>query len=103
MFFEKEYLENWMKRIMERFDSLENRLNKQPEKERRKYKGELLLDNQDLCLMLNCSKRTLQRLRVSGMLPCKRIRQKIYYLESDVKKIVGEHLRKANNKNGKIL
>ena len=100
MFFEKEYLENWMKRIMERFDSLENRLNKQPEKERRKYKGEVLLDNQDLCLMLNCSKRTLQRFRVSGLLPCKRISQKTYYLESDVLKFIREHFKNPKGKSG---
>ena len=42
---------------------------KPPEKERRKYKGELLLDNQDLCFMLKMSKRTLQRYSSLGWLP----------------------------------
>ena len=98
MLFEKEYLENWMKRIMERFDHLEKSMTKPPEKERLKYKGELLLDNQDLCLMLNCSKRTLQRLRVSGLLPCKRIKQKTYYLESDVMNFIREHLQYKNGR-----
>lgn len=37
-------------------------------KHRNMLDGELLLDNQDLC-MLNVSKRTLQRYRATGELP----------------------------------
>ena len=91
MFFEKEYFENWFKRIMERFDRLEKSMVKPPEKERRKYKGELLLDNQDLCFMLNVSKRTLQRYRSLGWLPYKQLDQKIYYLEKDVEMFISEY------------
>jgi hypothetical protein len=98
MFIEKEYLEAWMKRIMERFDSLENRITKPTEKERPRINGELLFDNQDLCFMLNCSKRSLQRYRVSGLLPCKRISQKTYYLESDVSRFIQENLKKPKEK-----
>ena len=87
-----------MKRIMERFDRLENCLTKPPEKERQKINGELLFDNQDLCFMLNCSKRTLQRYRVAGLLPCKRIRQKTYYLESDVTRFIRENLQKPEER-----
>ena len=94
MFMEKEYLETWMKRIMERFDRLESRITKPAEKERPRINGELLLDNQDLCFMLNCSKRTLQRYRTSGLLPCKRISQKTYYLESDVLAFIQENIHK---------
>jgi len=94
MFMEKEYLETWMKRIMERFDRLESRITKPAEKERPRISGELLLDNQDLCFMLNCSKRTLQRYRTSGLLPCKRISQKTYYLESDVLAFIQENMHK---------
>ncbi|MEZ5104464.1 MAG: helix-turn-helix domain-containing protein [Draconibacterium sp.] len=49
---------------------------------------EILLDNQDLCLLLKVSKRTLQRFRSSGKLPYKRIGKKTYYLESDVHKFI---------------
>ena len=98
MFIEKEFLEMWMNRIMERLDTLESRISKTSEKKPFKINGESLLDNQDLCFMLNCSKRTLQRLRVSGLLPCRRIRQKTYYLESDVMKLIQEHLKKPNGK-----
>jgi len=79
-----------MKRIMERFDRLEKGMTKLSEKERRKYKGELLLDNQDLCIMLNVSKRTLQRYRSLGWLPYKQLDQKIYYLEADVERFINE-------------
>jgi hypothetical protein len=91
MFIEKEYLDKWFHKIMERFDSLERKIAKPPEKERRTYNGELLLDNQDLCMMLNVSKRSLQRYRSLGWLPFKRIDQKTYYLESEVEKFIREH------------
>ena len=94
MFIEREYFEGWMKLIMERFDRLEKSVAKPPEKERRKYKGELLLDNQDLCLMLNVSKRTLQRYRSLGWLPFKQLDQKIYYLETDVERFINEYFSK---------
>jgi DNA-binding transcriptional MerR regulator len=94
MFIEKEYLEAWMKRLLERFESLENRISQPQERERHRFNGELLLDNQDLCLMLNVSKRTLQRYRSLGRLPFKRIDQKTYYLESEVEKFIKEHFDK---------
>ena len=101
MFIEREYLEAWMKRIMERLDSLENCLAGPTEKEQHRINGELLFDNQDLCLMLKCSKRSLQRYRVSGLLPYRRINQKTYYLESDVMKFIRENLKKSKMENPK--
>ena len=93
MWIDKDSFEEWMRRIMERLEKIENIMDK-PDKKNYTIDGVKLLDNQDLCFMLNCSKRTLQRLRVSGLLPCKRIRQKTYYLETDVKKFISEHLNK---------
>ena len=93
MFIEEKYLESWMKRIMERFDSLEKKISKAPEKERHTFNGELLLDNQDLCMILNVSKRSLQRYRSLGWLPFKRIDQKTYYMESDVDEFLKKHLK----------
>jgi DNA-binding transcriptional MerR regulator len=98
MYLDSNSFEEWMRRIMERFDRLERKVEK-PEKPAYTLDGEKLFDNQDLCFMLNCSKRTLQRYRVSGLLPCKRIRQKTYYLESDVKNFIRDHLKKANDSN----
>ena len=96
MFIEKEYVESCMRRIMERFDRLENRISKPPEKERRRLNGELLLDNQDLCIMLNISKRTLQRYRSVGWLKFERIDQKTFYLESEVEKFIKERFEKKH-------
>jgi hypothetical protein len=100
MFIEKEYLESWMKRIMERFDSLENRFQKPPERERQTLDGELLLDNQDLCIMLNVSKRSLQRYRSLGWLPFKQIDQKMYYLQTDVERFIKQHFEKRHKRDG---
>jgi hypothetical protein len=92
MWIEKDSFDAWMERIMDRFDMLENRINKK-EKPRHRLDGELLLDNQDVCMMLNISKRTLQRYRSLKKLPYKQIDQKTYYMESDVHKFIREHLR----------
>ena len=50
--------------------------------------GERLLDNYDLCRMLNISKRTLQRYRTSGELPYEMIYHKTFYRESDVLRFI---------------
>ena len=49
-----------------------------------------LLDNQDLCLLFQISPRSLQRYRSLGVLPYKRLGQKTYYTEEDVKQFIGE-------------
>ncbi len=58
---------------------------------------EVLLDNQDLCLLLKVSKRTLQRFRSSGKLPYKRIGKKTYYIESDVHKFIQQGFGPTND------
>jgi hypothetical protein len=84
-----------MKRIWDKLENLESKINGK-EKVRHKIDGETLLDNQDLCFMLSVSKRSLQRFRTSGVLPYKRINQKVYYLESDVLQFIREHLKQGN-------
>jgi len=54
--------------------------------------GGRLYDNQDLCMMLQVSKRSLQRYRSIGILPYMMLRQKTYYKESDVERFLSEHL-----------
>ena len=46
------------------------------------------LDNQDVCLLLNISPRTLQTLRDNGTLAYSQISHKTYYKPGDVKKIL---------------
>ena len=46
------------------------------------------LDGQDVCLILNISKRTLQAYRTNGALPFTRIENKMFYRSADVEKVI---------------
>lgn len=100
MYIDKEHFDAWMERIMYRFDKQDKKLDKMSER-RNMLDGELLLDNQDLCLLLNVSKRTLQRYRSSGELPFHSLYHKTYYKESDVHAFIRENFnkKKGNNSN----
>lgn len=50
-----------------------------------------LLDGQDVMLRLHISQRTLQTLRSNGTLPFTRIGRKIYYLRSDIERILKDN------------
>jgi hypothetical protein len=102
MFIEGRDFEAWMKRIMERFDRLESRMDKPDEQAQKAptVDGKRLYDNQDLCLLFNVCKRTLQRYRTLGWLNYKRIDQKAYYTESDVKKFIEERAGKKKRPSG---
>ena len=52
--------------------------------------GEKLLDNQDLCLLLKVSAKTLQRYRKKGILPYLTLDGRCYYRESDVHQLIRE-------------
>jgi hypothetical protein len=51
-------------------------------------------DNQDVCLILRISPRTLQTLRDNGTLPCTQINRKIYYKPQDVQNVIKSNLQK---------
>ena len=93
MYIDKENFEAWMERIMYRFDKQDKKLEKMSQ-QRNMLDGEILFDNQDLCQLLNVSKRTLQRYRSSGELPFHTLYQKTYYKESDVHKFIRENFNK---------
>jgi protein tyrosine phosphatase len=97
LYIDKNTFEAWMERILERVEMLNNKIEKL-NNTKNQLNGDTLLDNQDLCLLLKVSKRTLQRYRSSGILPYKRIQQKTYYLESDVHKFISQEFvyRKRN-------
>ena len=57
-------------------------------KERKDLRLKDWLDNQDVCLMLNISKRTLQSYRERGLIPYCRIEHKIFYKPEDVEKLL---------------
>lgn len=52
------------------------------------FKEERWLDNQEVCLMLNISKRTLQTYKDKGMLPYSKLNRKNYYKFSDVQALI---------------
>ena len=52
-----------------------------------------LFDNQDLCMLLQISKRTLQRYRSVGALPYKTLGKKTYYSEEDVLTFLSNHIK----------
>jgi DNA-binding transcriptional MerR regulator len=52
------------------------------------------LDNQDVCLILNISKRTLQTYRDNGTLPYSQVNHKIYYKPNDIEKVMCKLLAK---------
>ncbi len=78
-----------MERILERIEMLNKKLEK-INNTKNQIDGDTLLDNQDLCLLIKVSNRTLQRYRSSGILAYRHIRQKTYYLESDVHKFISQ-------------
>lgn len=91
--------EGWMRRIMERLDRQDELIaaltgkERKPEKEVKLLDGERLFDNQDLCLLLQVSKRSLQRYRSIGVLPYHMLRHKTYYKESEVLAFITEHIK----------
>lgn len=63
------------------------------------------LDNQDVCQILNISKRTLQTLRDNGTLAYSQISHKVYYKPEDVQRIIPvvEERRKLATQKGKEI
>ena len=86
--------EDWMQKLMERLDRQDELLlSLRPSgKAPNPMESIRMFDNQDLCMMLQVSKRSLQRYRSIGILPYLMLRQKTYYKESDVQKFLSEHI-----------
>ena len=73
--------EGWMRKILDRLDRQDELLLaiKAQERQPSLSEGIRLFDNQDLCLLLQISKRTLQRYRSEGALSYKTLGKKTYY------------------------
>ncbi|MGM8362257.1 helix-turn-helix domain-containing protein [Flavobacterium sp. ARAG 55.4] len=52
------------------------------------FKEEKWLDNQEVCLMMNITKRTLQTYKSKGLLPYSKLNRKNYYKRSDVQTLL---------------
>ena len=53
------------------------------------------LDNQEVCQLLNISKRTLQTYRDNGILPYSQIGHKMYYRPEDVERVLNQLKKQA--------
>lgn len=95
----KDWMQQWLERFMQRFDRLDSHLEKMAIKEKL-LEGERLLDNQDVCQLLNVSKRTLQRYRSSGELPYQMLYHKTFYRESDVEAFIKANFAKGEDADG---
>lgn len=93
----KDFIGDWFEQFMIRFDRLDEFMEIMSRRHN-VVNGERLLDNSDLCKLLNVSKRTLQRYRSIGAIPYQSIYHKTYYKESDVEKFIRDHFSKNNNK-----
>jgi len=56
-------------------------------------KNEQWLSNNDVCVLLKISKRTLQHYRDTGMLPFSQIGYKCYYRTSDVEQFINQQIK----------
>lgn len=66
------------------------------------FKEEKWLDNQEVCLMMNITKRTLQTYKDKGLLPYSRLNRKNYYKRSDVQALLEAGQPYNTNDNGSI-
>ena len=84
-------------RLMDRFDALEKKIDRLT-KQKNCLNGDELLDNQDLCLLLKTSKRSLQRYRDKRVLPFHMIEGKVCYKSSDIHEFIRNSYKPATRK-----
>ena len=87
--------EGWMQKLMERLDRQDELLLSMKAEGQQPTLSESvrLFDNQDLCMLLQISKRTLQRYRSIGALPYKTLGKKTDYSEEDVLTFLSNHVK----------
>ena len=74
--------------MMARFDSFTQKIEALCGRHHKDKNLKEWLDNQDVCLILNISPRTLQTLRDTGKLAYTQIDRKMYYKPEDVEKVI---------------
>ena len=87
------FLEELRKLMLSRFDEIDKKLDRL-NKVKDVMDGDQLLDNHDLCMLLNITKRTLARYRQKKLIRYYQIDRKTYYKASEVQ----EFLRTRGNK-----
>lgn len=92
---DKETFEAYMERLLEQVEKVVGALDKKNKKPQNYLNGERLYDNQDVCLLLNISKRTLQRYRDNG-LKYYTILHKTYYREKNLHEFIRKYFDGEN-------
>lgn len=93
--------EGWMEKIIDRLDRQDELLlaiKEQRQQSPSLSEGIRLFDNQDLCMLLQISKRTLQRYRSEGVLAYKTLGKKTYYNETDVLDFLSKQIKDFHQK-----
>lgn len=111
---DKRTFEDFVKRLFLKLDRQDERIaslqqeweDKAPMPKEQDYENPLegLMDNQELCLLLNVSKRTMQRYRSEGLIPYRLVKRTPYYDKEDVAVFVrrfSKEIKKEQNKNRK--
>lgn len=93
---DKETFEAYMERLLEQVERVVGALDKKNKKPQNYLNGERLYDNQDVCLLLNISKRTLQRYRDNG-LKYHTILHKTYYREKNLHEFIRRYFDGDNS------
>ena len=97
---DKETFEAYMERLLEQVEKVVSALDKKNKKPQNYLNGERLYDNQDVCLLLNISNRTLQRYR-DNVLKYQTILHKSYYREKDLHEFIRRYFDGENVGKGK--
>ena len=79
MYIDNENFEKWMEKLSKKLTEIGKDLKSLINTDKVLDDNEKILDNQDLAFLLKVSFRTLQRYRVSGLLPFFTIGKKTYY------------------------
>ncbi len=88
--------------MMSRFEEFSKKVDLLCQRYGGKEPGEWL-DNQDVCMMLGISKRTLQSLRDSGKLEYSIVGRKVFYRPEDVQALIGDMKAGKEVNNGKSV
>jgi hypothetical protein len=92
--------ESVFEKMMERFNSFARKVDAICIKSRDKSMSEWL-DNQDVCMILNISKRSLQTYRNNGTIPYTQMGYKMYYKPEDIQRIMPVIIQKQKELNYK--
>ncbi len=87
MYLDKFQVEGMFRKIMERFDRIDENL-RVKKQEVHPLDGDKLLDNQDMCQLLNITKRTLARYRQRKLVRYYTINGRVWYKASEVKEFL---------------